>query len=406
MSLKKDSAVSPAIAVILIIMLTIVIVAVFAVAVIGFGSGVNSGKVVGVTVDSYSSADDCGINAKIWGGKDIDSLVSIKAYLGDYPLYVQGTLADTEIYNLGVGGSYKFSLKTTESDCYYYKQNVKLNIVGTNMIDASVIGTRDVNIVGKFSDGTESVIYTGRVSAPSNSGSAGIFLQEGNIRVTGYALTGNWLGHGLLIESLNGNNLKNKISVESCSLKSGTTTYKKGDLFGGTNEYTRNGKTYYALPINVDNNNAWTDIYPFSMGNDNSGKKINELTGTVTLIINGVNYDIQVTIPPRNNIMPEDDSYLKELTVDENADKIKLTLNELPKNSRNRYVAYVRYPDGSIERISNKINDDLKTVIKGGLEIKTEKLPSSAVLEVYGLGDLLSGNNNGAWYLVGKKILS
>ncbi|MDG6250158.1 type IV pilin N-terminal domain-containing protein [Methanocalculus sp.] len=121
---RNDDAVSPVIGVILMVAITVILAAVIAAFVFGLVGNVQGAKVVGLTVQDNSTA---GIIT--WqGGADMSSLVNVT-------------------YTLNGGSQTEFT------------PQLHTPTVGSSSTIGSSITGRKLIIIGKFSDGSEQVIF-------------------------------------------------------------------------------------------------------------------------------------------------------------------------------------------------------------------------------------------------------
>lgn len=132
---KKDDAVSPVIGTILLVAITVVLVAIVAAVVMGMTSGVQSSKDVGVTV---SPVNDTTTSIVFYGGKDVSNVhnMTLVNMTGGQEVSASqdGPYSIGQPYNLATRNDFK--------------------------------GSTSVNLIGNFTDGTESVIYTGTINFP------------------------------------------------------------------------------------------------------------------------------------------------------------------------------------------------------------------------------------------------
>ena len=135
---KKDDAVSPVIGTILLVAITVVLVAIVAAVVMGMTNGVQSSKDVGFTVGSNTTD----LILTPYGGKDLGSITQIIGYNATSGVTV---VTETPITDLTIGVPVGLKWDTT---------------------NAATAGSYPLNLVGTFTDGSTSVIYTGSVSKP------------------------------------------------------------------------------------------------------------------------------------------------------------------------------------------------------------------------------------------------
>lgn len=423
MSPKKDSAVSPAVAVILIVMLTVVMAAVFGLSVLAFGD-INTTKIVGVTAKTYSTDDDHGVIAQFWSGKDMDKLVSVKAFIGDIQLVSKDT-GESEIYNPVVGGQYYFSTQSGFKTITLGDRVIQL----TEYIDVDTSVPQNVNFVGKFSDGTEQIIYSWQLPIPTITVSPGIYVGNEYIKIVGYTNENGWKGHGLLIQTFNDAVVSeytvNLIESYFLTIKGEDKPTTKNVFLNGPFERVEDdkGNLYLALAVTTDDKITPYNDEP-SLGSEITGDitiKYKEKAGGETKSVK-----LSVIIPPRVNVNPGDEYKGEIVSYTESASKDKDTvyihLNE--KNNRKNgdklkdRLAFYLNDDGNRKLICHKaglayydnyFNSEAGHPITHEFNLKKyyEEHPN-AVLEAYVIGDQTKGNDtfNTVWYLVDSKPLS
>ncbi len=146
---KKDDAVSPVIGTILLVAITVVLVAIVAAVVMGMTGGLQSTKDVGVTVTPTVPGDTDNVaTVTFYGGKDVDNLVA----------------NTVKMYNVSDGKEAATALDTGKT-----KYEVGQPYVLKPSAAKDFSGVTEINIVGEFTDGSSSVLYTGKVAFPTHT---------------------------------------------------------------------------------------------------------------------------------------------------------------------------------------------------------------------------------------------
>ena len=156
---RKDDAVSPVIGTILLVAITVVLVAIVAAVVMGMAGGVQNTKDVGVKVTPVIGSDDHSVaTVTFTGGRDVVNLVGV---ISMYEVGKQGVIAETtEDKDFVVGKPYKLIAHSTTPA----KEDGAT--ATPTPIYTGISDSVKVNVVGTFTDGSSSVLYTGTINFP------------------------------------------------------------------------------------------------------------------------------------------------------------------------------------------------------------------------------------------------
>ncbi|MDO5846244.1 MAG: hypothetical protein Q4Q04_04895, partial [Methanocorpusculum sp.] len=334
------------VAALLILALTIVLAGIFGAFAMGLiNPAALTGKIVGVTAESYGTDTDHGVRMTYWGGKDADQLVSIRAQVGGYGLFTAD--GQPELTNVVVGGKYDFSLKIENET--YDEHGTK--ITTTKITNAGELVGQQVTFVGAFRDGTEQVIYLWKISVPGVDVDPGEYAgNDANISIRGFSNSTEYdgdavPGHGLLIERLDEHVVSVQIIEADLKLVADNTqTYKLENLFAKT-----------TLAYNeIGTDTIYSAVYPADKLEElqPTTSRDGALTGSVKLKVNFDKYapsyciTCNVYIPPRVCVMEDGRHKATEIkSYNTTCNRLNLTLNELTTSSfatgKTNYIVYV-----------------------------------------------------------------
>lgn len=384
----QDEGISAVVGTILIVALTVVFAAILATGVLSSSGGLQEGKVVGVTLETYVIPNqERGFTAQILGGKDAGNIQSLEVMVEGITVYHE-SLATPAVTDPVFGVPYNFQVSNNN-----YQELV----------------SKMATVVAKFADGSSSVILQKIINLPQ------IEIQYPVMPISYVGTT--IPGHGVNITISDPTVASNisKLAVNMTVIRDGkpeeiTLYYEKSGDSAVSNPKANTVYTFYIKPADAKNpySTNWVDgeltgtvdIY----GTPKTGKVLSSIDGVAVTEGKVLISQSTRTVEARNGIADTGLGVTYSLTAKSKNNNGVYTLNSI-SDSTTPYkgISYVIKTDNGMEQNSFQNTQYLNNnEITWGGEAKLDNYAGSDVLEVYVRQDVpsLSGGKTFLWYKV------